>query len=192
MRKYFFQEHPLAKHLLYMLGVSIVILILVFLFIRIFARQGAEYELQDFRGLTLEEIEDDNPLGLRYVVIDSIYDPDSDGGVVIQQDPKPGTMIKTHRKIYLTVSTYDPSGVVMPELGNMSVRRRNFSHGFTGAVIGKGTLFRQRRSVYCVRKTSSCNGFQIFKKGAAQLSFSCLGLLNLFYSIITSFAKEVA
>ena len=122
MSKYFFQEHPLAKHLLYMLGVSIVILILVFLFIRIFARQGAEYELQDFRGLTLEEIEDDNPLGLRYVVIDSIYDPYSDGGVVIQQDPKPGTMIKTHRKIYLTVSTYDPSGVVMPELGNMSVR----------------------------------------------------------------------
>ncbi len=122
MSKYFFQEHPLVKHLLYMLGISIAILVLVFFFIRLFARQGAEYELPDFRGVTIEELEKDNPLGLRFVVIDSLYEPDSEGGVILQQDPKPGTMIKTHRKIYVSVAAYDPSGVVMPEVGNMSVR----------------------------------------------------------------------
>lgn len=56
------------------------------------------------------------------MVIDSVYDAEKGGGIVIQQDPKPGTMVKTHRKIYVTVTTYAPADVVLPELSNMTVR----------------------------------------------------------------------
>lgn len=118
----FFQKHPLIKHLLYMAGVSLVILFLTFLFIKIFARQGKEYELPDMRGQALAALQEDNPLDLRFVVMDSIYDAGSAGGLILQQDPKPGTMIKSHRKVYVTVTTYAPADVVLPELSNMSVR----------------------------------------------------------------------
>ena len=122
MNSTFFEKHPLVKHLLYMLAVSVVIVFLCFMFIKIVARQGKEYELPDLRGIALSQLEDENVLSLRYVVIDSIYDEEKEGGIVVQQDPKPGTMIKTRRKVYVTVTSYAPSDVVLPELSNMTVR----------------------------------------------------------------------
>lgn len=118
----FLNEHPLLKHLLYMLGVSVVIVLLAFLLIKIVARQGKEYELPDICGMTLTELKKDNPLHIKYVIIDSVYDAEREGGIVLQQDPLPGTMIKTRRKVYVTVSTFQPSDVVLPELSNMTVR----------------------------------------------------------------------
>lgn len=122
MEKKFLNEHPVLKNLLYMLAVSIVIIFMAFMFIKIVARQGKEYELPDFRGVALAELKHDNPLRLKYVVIDSVYDADQEGGIVVQQDPLPGTMVKTKRKVYVTVTTYAPSDVVLPELSNMTVR----------------------------------------------------------------------
>jgi len=122
MDKEFFVKHPLIKHLIYMLVVSIVIVVLAFLFIKMVARQGKEYELPDYRGVALAEMEKDNPYHLEYVVIDSVYDAEQEGGLVVQQDPEPGTMIKTHRKVYVTLTTFAPSDVVLPELSNMTVR----------------------------------------------------------------------
>ena len=122
MNSTFFEKHPLVKHLLYMLAVSVVIVFLCFMFIKIVARQGKEYELPDLRGMALTQLEEENVLSLRYVVIDSVYDEEKEGGIVVLQDPKPGTMIKTHRKVYVTVTSYAPSDVVLPELSNMTVR----------------------------------------------------------------------
>ena len=122
MSKEFFENHPLIKHLLYMLGLSVLIVFLCFMFIKLVARQGKEYELPDFRGMALAQLERENPLDLKYVVIDSVYDAEKEGGIVIQQDPKPGTMVKTHRKVYVTVTTFAPADVVLPELSNMTVR----------------------------------------------------------------------
>ena len=122
MSKDFFEQHPLIKHLLYMLAVSVVIVFLGFMFIKLVARQGKEYELPDFHGVALSELEKDNPLSLKYVVIDSVFDAEMEGGIVIQQDPKPGTMVKTRRKVYVTVTTFAPADVVLPELSNMTVR----------------------------------------------------------------------
>ncbi len=122
MKKEFFEKHPLVKHLLYMLGVSVVIVVLAFLLIKVIARQGKEYELPDIYGESLQELELHNPLHFKYVVIDSVYHADKEGGLVVQQDPKAGTMVKTHRKIYVTVTTYAPADVVLPELSNMTVR----------------------------------------------------------------------
>ena len=51
-----------------------------------------------------------------------MFDAEKPGGTVIQQDPKAGTMVKTHRKIYVTVTSFAPADVVLPELSNMSVR----------------------------------------------------------------------
>jgi beta-lactam-binding protein with PASTA domain len=105
-----------------MLGVSVVIVVLAFLLIKVIARQGKEYELPDIYGESLQELESHNPLHFKYVVIDSVYHADKEGGLVVQQDPKAGTMVKTHRKIYVTVTTYAPADVVLPELSNMTVR----------------------------------------------------------------------
>ena len=79
MKKEFFEKHPLVKHLLYMLGVSVVIVVLAFLLIKVIARQGKEYELPDIYGVSLQELESHNPLHFKYVVIDSVYHADKEG-----------------------------------------------------------------------------------------------------------------
>ena len=137
MNKDFLKKYPLVKHLLYMLAVSAIIVVLAFLLIKTIARQGKEYELPDFCGTALTEIESNNPLHLKYVVIDSIYDAESEGGIVVQQDPKPGTMVKTHRKVYVTVTTFAPSDVVLPELANMTVRSAVSALEASGLRCGK-------------------------------------------------------
>ena len=96
----FLQKRPWLLHLLLMLGISMVLLFLIFLFIRIYARQGDEYELPDIVGMNIAEVEADNALGFRYVVQDSIFRPGNPGGIILTQDPKCGTMVKKGRKVY--------------------------------------------------------------------------------------------
>ena len=159
MRKDFFEAHPLAKQLLYMLGVSVVIIILAFLFIKIIARQGKEYKLPDFVGTTLQEAKDSNNLHLKFVVIDSVYDPETKGGIILQQDPKPGTMIKTRRKIYITVTTFAPTDVILPELSNVSVRSAVSSLEAAGLQCGRLTFV---ESQYNVVLSSSYKGKLVY------------------------------
>lgn len=48
MNKDFFKQHPLVKHLLYMLVISVIIVFLAFMLIKAIARQGKEYELPNY------------------------------------------------------------------------------------------------------------------------------------------------
>lgn len=137
MDKDFFKNHPLVKHLLYMLVLSAVIVFLAFMLIKAIARQGKEYELPDYCGTALSQLKSDNPLHFTFVVLDSVYDAEKEGGIIIQQDPKPGTMVKTHRKVYVTITTFAPSDVVLPELSNMTVRSAVSALEASGLRCGK-------------------------------------------------------
>ena len=53
-----FKRWPWLAHVLAMLGISVVILVLVFTFIKIYARQGQEYELPDVIGVRLGVVRD--------------------------------------------------------------------------------------------------------------------------------------
>ena len=119
----FFKRFPWALHLLIMLGVSLVVLMLVFFFIRIYARQGEEYELPDVVGRNIAELQDENSIELDVVVMDSIFRPGEEGGIILTQDPKAGTMVKKGRKLYITMTAYTPEDAVLPELAGLTVRQ---------------------------------------------------------------------
>jgi beta-lactam-binding protein with PASTA domain len=122
-KEQFFKRFPWVIHVLAMLGISAVILVLVFLFIRIYARQGHEYELPGVVGSDIVSLQEDNPLDLDIVVLDSIYRPGEPGGVILTQDPKVGTMVKRGRKLYITITAYNPEDAVLPELAGLTVRQ---------------------------------------------------------------------
>lgn len=124
-------------HLLLMLGVSLVLLSLVFLFIRIYARQGEEYELPDMVGGNIEDLRTNNPIELDVVVIDSIFRPGEEGGRVLTQDPKAGTMVKKGRKLYITMTAYTPEDAIMPELAGLTVRQAVNELLACGLQVGK-------------------------------------------------------
>lgn len=133
----FFKKYPWTLHVLIMLGISIVVLVLVFLFIRIYTRQGEEYELPDMVGSKIEVAMADNSLHLNYVVLDSIYRHGEEGGIILTQDPKPGTMVKMGRKVYLTMTAYTAEEAVMPELAGLNVRQAISELNSIGLSVGR-------------------------------------------------------
>ena len=136
----FFKRFPWALHLLLMLGVSLVLLVLVFVFIRIYARQGEEYELPDMVGRNVSELMSDNPIGLDVVVLDSVFRPGQEGGRILTQDPKGGTMVKRGRKLYITMTAFTPEDAVLPELAGLTVRQAVSELYACGLQAGKLTF----------------------------------------------------
>lgn len=136
----YLQRHPLLKHLLLMLLASVAILVVVFLLIKVYARQGKEYVLPDMVGLNVADLHDENPLELNFVVLDSVYRPGQVGGSVIAQTPKPGTKVKKARKIYLTVTTFSPEQVGVPDLVDLSLRQAVSAIESAGLQVGRLTF----------------------------------------------------
>jgi beta-lactam-binding protein with PASTA domain len=59
---------------------------------------------------------------LRDTVIDSIYVEDTPGGMVVEQNPDSGFAVKSGRKIYLTLSSYQAPKIPVPNLKSDSKR----------------------------------------------------------------------
>ena len=133
----FFQRYPLIKHLLYMIGISIVIVVIVFICIKVYARQGDEYELPDLTDKKLVDLDVDNPYELEFIILDSFYNKGTEGGVVLLQDPKPGTMIKKGRKVYITLSSFNEADAIVPDVISMSLRPAISHLENTGLVVRK-------------------------------------------------------
>lgn len=136
----FFKRFPWVLHLLIMLAVSAVILVLVFIFIRIYARQGTEQEMPDMVGKNIAEAMANNELGLEYVVLDSIFRQGAEGGTILTQDPKGGTMVKSGRKVYVSITSYNADDAILPELAGLSVRQAVSELYALGLTVGKLTF----------------------------------------------------
>lgn len=133
----FFKRFPWVLHLLLMLGVSLVILMIVFLILKLYARQGKEYELPDVVGTNIAELKKDNPIGLDVVILDSVFRPGVEGGQILTQDPKGGTAVKHGRKLYVTITAYTAEAAVLPELAGLTVRQAVSELRNCGLEVGK-------------------------------------------------------
>lgn len=120
-RSGFFQKHPWVLHTLIAIAVSFVIVILVFIILKHYGRVGQEYETPYVVGLYVDELTDEG-LGLHYVIVDSVYQSNQRGGYILRQDPDSGSLIKKGRKIYLTVTSFNPESTNVPDLHSLSVR----------------------------------------------------------------------
>jgi len=109
-------------------GLSILLTIILFFivlqFIKIYSNHGDTYVLPDFSGKTLAEIEEAKYDRLyEFIVIDSIYDTRNPKGSVVIQNPPAGSVVKEHRKVYVTLVAYSTEKVEMPDLIDLSLRQ---------------------------------------------------------------------
>lgn len=156
-----FTKHPILKHLCLMLGISLVILIIAFILIKIYARHGKEYILPDLVGQNIEALRNDNPLELEYVIIDSTYVKGEEGGIIITQEPKDSTMVKKGRKIYVTISSYKPADAVVPKLTDGTSLRQAISYLEAAGLQGGKLTFVE--SPYKDVMKQSHNGREIYE-----------------------------
>ncbi|MEQ9187232.1 MAG: PASTA domain-containing protein [Cryomorphaceae bacterium] len=53
---------------------------------------------------------------LEGIIVDSLYLPETRGGQIVDQEPKPESTVKENRKIYLTISRYSSPMIKLPNI----------------------------------------------------------------------------
>ncbi|UPT65324.1 MAG: PASTA domain-containing protein [Sphingobacteriales bacterium JAD_PAG50586_3] len=91
--------------------------------LKMYTSPGDKIKVPDFRGLKIEDVSSfASKEGVDYMIIDSIFDPKGQKGIVIGQDPMPNATAKEGRTIYLTVTSTRPQLVKMPNLLDQSLK----------------------------------------------------------------------
>ena len=106
------------------LGSLVLVLFLFFQFLGLLTHHGEMIPVPDFKGKKLGQLEafiEDKELS--YAIIDSLYLPEEEPGIVIRQDPEPGIAVKHNRTIYLYVSSKMPPQIEMPQFADRSLRQ---------------------------------------------------------------------
>jgi beta-lactam-binding protein with PASTA domain len=140
MRSHKTREHRMKKRLknileflksrTFLVNIGIAVIALPLLFWSIFAWLGHytrhnEYVIvPDFKSLKIRQLNDFvADKNVSYEIIDSIWDPSLQKGLVIKQDPDAGDSVKEGRKIYLYVTAVQSPKIEMPKLEDLSMRQ---------------------------------------------------------------------
>lgn len=126
------------KHLGLMAAAGFLIVWLITIFLNLFTFHGQSIEVPDFKGMTMEEIENMDGSGrFDYVVVDSVFDLARKPGSVISQLPYSGSHVKKGRSIYLTLVASEPEATKLPNLVDMTARQATALLETYGLRVGK-------------------------------------------------------
>jgi eukaryotic-like serine/threonine-protein kinase len=113
---------------------------ILFKLLSIYTHHGETAEVPDFSGKKISELEafvKDKHVG--FIIIDSVYDPKENPGIVIKQDPEAKSLVKHNRIIYLYVTSTQAPQMAMPKLVDRSTRQAVFMIESYGLKVGKIT-----------------------------------------------------
>ncbi len=120
----FITTRRFLKHLAYSILLFVVIAWIILMVLKFYTRHDQVAVTPNFVGLSINQVNSlESSKDFELVVVDSIYDYTRKPGSVISQDPLPNTKVKPGRAIYLSLVSYMPEQVSMPELIDLSLRR---------------------------------------------------------------------
>jgi beta-lactam-binding protein with PASTA domain len=113
-----------------------------------FTHHGEFVEVPDFNEKRVVELNGFiKDKGVNYLIIDSLFDPTREPGMVIKQDPAPKSKVKHNRNIYLYVTSMVAPRIEMPKLMDRSERQAKQMIISYGLKMGSVTT-----------KAADCNG----------------------------------
>lgn len=134
----FIKSKTFFKHFLIALVSLVLVLWLLFKLLGVYTHHGETAEVPDFKGKSIADLDDFvADKNVRYLIIDSIYDPEEKAGIVIKQDPEPKSLVKHNRMIYLYVTSTQAPQISMPKLVDRSTRQAVFMIESYGLKVGK-------------------------------------------------------
>lgn len=117
-------QNIIARNLIFAVSGILVFIAIAALALNVFTRHNKYKEVPNFVGIQLEEVERTaKKESLRIEVIDSIYAPIYDGGVVLEQQPTAGTEVKSGRRIFVTITSHQQKMVEVPYVTGFSLRQ---------------------------------------------------------------------
>ncbi len=110
-------------HLAIIILLSLLIVWVVFRSLDSYTRHGEVYIVPDFTGQPSQLVMNQYEELFNFVLLDSVYVKDLPKGSIVQQDPLPGSKVKSGRNIYYVIVAMMPEQVMMPNLRNLSLRQ---------------------------------------------------------------------
>ncbi|HLO56681.1 MAG TPA: PASTA domain-containing protein [Saprospiraceae bacterium] len=105
------------KQLLFIFGLLFLIIFLAQLLLKVYTNHGQKLELPKYIGKNIDEAKEAaDDASFEIVVNDSIFIVGKDGGIITDQNPKPGSLVKENRKIYVTITKYGTETVKVGDL----------------------------------------------------------------------------
>ena len=121
--KDFLKSKVFFRHLLLIVLSFFAILIVVAFVLKIYTRHGKEYEVPKIVGLNIKDIESNENLEqFKIMILDSVYKDGVLSGTIITQDPSEGSLVKSGRKIYITIASYSGEMIRMPLCKDKSLK----------------------------------------------------------------------
>ncbi|HQQ93615.1 MAG TPA: PASTA domain-containing protein [Bacteroidia bacterium] len=144
----FFKSRNFLLHLGLALLSLLVILLITLRWLSSYTSHGEFVVVPRFTGLHVSDlktfIQDKD---VNYMIIDSIYDPSKEKGIVLRQDPDTGAHVKHNRTVYLYVTGLVAPQMQMPKLIDRSERQARLIIETYGLKLGRIT-----------EEASDCNG----------------------------------
>jgi beta-lactam-binding protein with PASTA domain len=117
-------RHLLLRNLILAFIFFLIIIFLIFKWLKVYTRHNQAFSVPDLTGLTIKEAQDVlSQKKLKCVLFDSVYVNEFERGTVVDQHPAPNFIVKKNRKIFLTINSVNPEKIVMPDLVNLTLRQ---------------------------------------------------------------------
>ncbi len=170
------------RHLGLAVAISLIMLLGILLWLKIYTHHGKTIVVPDLAGLTLEEVDDvTSSRRLRYEVVDSVFSTEMPRGTVIKQNPYSTSRVKKNRKIFLTMNAVNPEMVSMPQLIGLSFRQARLALQNAGLIQGTITYrpdFAKNNVLQQMHGDTVINEGTIITKGAVIDLVLGMGLSN--------------
>ncbi len=116
--------NSIIKNILLIIASGIVFLVLTLLLLNIYTRFNKSVDVPQVKGLQLKEATVLlKSKGLKFAIVDSIYDKNSVPGAIIEQVPSANSRTKSGRQVFLSVYSKQPPEMVIPGLVDYSHRQ---------------------------------------------------------------------
>lgn len=113
-----------VRNIVLMLIIAAILIVITLFCLNKYTRHNESIEVPDLKGLQVEDAASIiASSGLRYEVVDSVYNQDGVPGAIVEQIPLGKSHVKEGRAIYLTVQAKTEQLVSIPDLEDASLRQ---------------------------------------------------------------------
>lgn len=100
-----------------------ILFIGLMIFLRIYTHHGQSVAVPDFTDYSVHDAEKIlKERDLKFEIFDSMYISSRKRGVIVDQHPKGGSLVKKGRKIFFTINANAPEKIFMPDLVGITIR----------------------------------------------------------------------
>jgi len=134
----FLTRRVLYKHITIFAFVLLLIMLLASITLNYYTGHGEKMPMPDLRGKSMAQVQEIAvKYGFELQIVDSIYLPNQKKGTVVDHTPKAGVNIKKNRVIFLTLSSFNPELIKMPDMVNISFRQAKTMMETYGLELGQ-------------------------------------------------------